>query len=173
MSQLPWLSKLLPRNKFISEHQAIISELPNKFGFDKLTKDYKNINASTQVLVDDVKFIETSIKNFEEQKDGKQYNIEELKETIRLIRMDMKGVLPTLLQMKRKSREVLKASLAAEKYMEETKGLLEYHQVEYIWPRYEELKKLMNMEVRNKYDKEWLIFSQSMNLLSYYWVNAN
>ena len=111
-------------------------------------------------LVDDVKFIEASIKNFEEQKSGKQYNIEELKETIRLIRLDMKGVTPTLLQMKRKSREVLKASLAAEKYMEEAKSLLEYHQVEYIWPRYEELKKLMNLEVRNKYDKEWFkIFS--------------
>ena len=165
---------LSPHNKFISEHQAIISELPNKFGFDKLTQDYKNINASTQFLVDDVKFIEATIKNFEEQKEGKQYNIEELKETIRLIRLDMKSVTPTLLQMKRKSRDVLKASLAAEKYMEETKGLLEYHQVEYIWPRYEELKKLMNLEVRNKYDKEWSSLSQLLNsLLWFEWKLMN
>ena len=67
---------------------------------------------------------------------------------------------PFLIAMKRKSQDSVSGSIAAEKYMEEIKHILEYHQVEYLWPKYKELKKKINLEVRTKYDKYNRLVSQ-------------
>ena len=74
-------------------------------------KDYKNVNQSTQALVDDVKFLEATITYFEEQKDGKEYDIEKLREQVFLMRKDLDVLKPTLFRMRTLSRDVLKGKV--------------------------------------------------------------
>ena len=75
------------------------------------SKDYKNVNESTQVLVDDVNFLEATIKHFEDQKDGKVYDVDELREKVFLMRKDFDVLKPTLMRMRALSKDVLKGKV--------------------------------------------------------------
>ena len=139
--------------EFIEKHTAKIGELPQKYNFPELKKDYKSVNASTQTILDELESMEHTLQSIENHKKGEKVTVEELTEEMVKMRKDLNEMKPALGSMSKLSIDAVKASTAAEDYLWDSKKLLAYHQVDYIWKKYDELKKKINHEVRAKYEK--------------------
>ena len=77
--------------KFIEENTKMILELPEKYDFDMLTKEYQGLNKTAQGVLDDLTLIEYSLNLVSDIKNGNVPDLSIMREKISTLRADLKG----------------------------------------------------------------------------------
>ena len=124
-----------------SKNKHFFDSERNKLVFDFVSSHDLSITDEIPGIKDRNTLIESaskfsSLESIENHKKGEKVTVEELTEEMVKMRKDFNEMKPALGSMSKLSIDAVKASTAAEDYLWDSKKLLAYHQVDYIWKKY-------------------------------------